>query len=42
MAALSEAAVIKSKPIREGLTAFRYTFRATCTDLGVPDSVDDV
>jgi hypothetical protein len=42
MAILLESEIIKSKPIGEGLAAFRDVFRSTCADLGVPGSADGV
>jgi len=42
MAVLPEPEIIKSKPIGNGLAAFRDTFRLTCADLGVPASADSV
>lgn len=42
MAIVSESDTIKSKPIGEGLTAFRDAFRSTYADLGVPGSADGV
>jgi len=41
MAALSESEIIKSKPIGEGLAAFRDALQSTCADLGVPASADE-
>jgi len=42
MANPSEFEIIKSKPIGEGLTAFRDAFRSTCANLGILESQDAV
>lgn len=42
MADPSRLEIIKSKPIGEGLTAFRDAFRSTYADLGVPGSAGGV
>ena len=42
MVDLSRLEIIRSKPIGEGLTAFRDAFRSTYADLGVPGSAGGV
>lgn len=42
MAALSESEIVKSKPIGDGLAAFRDLFRSTCEGFGIPPSADRV
>ena len=38
----SDLEIVKTRPIGDGLAAFRDAFRSTCADLGIPESADTV